>query len=98
MKKTNKKMKKKREVSELLAIVSLLINLLLMPGLGSIIGGKTKEGISQLAILIGGVIFGIIFIVSLILIIPGIIMVFTMPLIAWIWGIITGINLIKESR
>jgi hypothetical protein len=25
-------------------------------------------------------------------------MVFTMPLIAWIWGIITGINLIKESR
>jgi len=81
---------KKRVVSmsrptETLAIVALVLNILL-PGVGSLIGGKTKEGMWQLILAILSVplmIFGVGFLVYL---------------IALVWGIVTGAQMIKESN
>lgn len=71
-----------------LAILSLVINIIL-PGLGSILGYRTKEGIWQLVLLGLGAILTITIILSII----GIPMI----LAAWIWGIVTGARLIQEA-
>ena len=90
----------RKKPSQAIAIVALLINLLILPGLGSIIGGRNKEGIFQLSLLIGGT---VIFIIG----IPLLIVLVGMPLIAlgtimafaaWVWGIVTGVQLIRESE
>lgn len=69
-----------------LAIVALILNILILPGLGSLIGGKTKEGIWQLVLAIVGIVLSIIII--------GI------PIIiaAWVWGIVTGVRLVQEAQ
>ncbi len=69
-----------------LAIVALILNVIILPGLGSLIGGKTKEGIWQLVLfLIGAVLF--LFYVGIPILIA-----------AYVWGIVTGIKLIQESE
>lgn len=35
----------KKQANQVLAVIGLIINLILFPGLGSLIGGKTKEGV-----------------------------------------------------
>ncbi len=69
-----------------LAIIALLLNLLILPGLGSLIAGKTRQGLWQVILTVIGLI--------LMIIIIGIPII----LVAWIWGIITGANLIKEAQ
>ena len=94
-KKTKKKIVRKKSMSEkkttktssVLAISALVLNILL-PGLGSVIGGRIKTGIYQL-ILIAIALTTAIFTTP---IIPSAIWA-----IAWIWGIITGIQLIKSG-
>jgi hypothetical protein len=69
-----------------LAIVALILNILILPGLGTLIAGKIRTGVWQLVLAIVG------FILSFILIgIPILIA-------AWIWGLVTGIMLIKEAK
>ena len=93
-KKTKKKIVRKKSMSEkkttktssVLAISALVLNILL-PGLGSVIGGRIKTGIYQL-ILIAIALTTAIFTTP---IIPSAIWA-----IAWIWGIITGIQLIRS--
>ncbi len=68
-----------------LAIVALVINIFI-PGLGSLIAGKTTQGIWQLVLLIIGAILSIILI--------GIPLMF----IAWVWAIVTGARLIQEAQ
>jgi len=71
-----------------LAILSLVLNFLVVPGLGSLIGGKTKSGIWQIILFfVGGI--GAYFFYNLF----GIIV-----LIVWIWGVVTGIKMIQEAR
>lgn len=77
--------KKSTKISQNLAIVCLLLNILILPGLGSLIGSKTKEGIIQLVLFFVGVL--------LTLILIGIPIVIA----AWVWGIVTGVQLINES-
>ncbi len=76
--------------SQSIAIVGLLINVLVLPGLGSLIGGKTTPGILQL----------IFFIISIILdvTIIGLIIGIPLGIAMWIWGLVTGIGLIKEAE
>jgi len=76
----------KPKISEALAIVALILNILILPGLGSLIGGRTKAGVWQLVLLLIGL--------PLSLILVGI------PIIiaAWIWGIVTGIRIVQESQ
>ncbi|MEN9625881.1 MAG: hypothetical protein RL557_209 [archaeon] len=78
---TNSKNNKKN-----IAILALLLNLIVFPGIGSIVGGKTKEGVIQLILAAVGL--------ALIIILIGI----PIFLAVWIWGIITGINLIKRAK
>ena len=77
---------KSKKQSKTLAIVALLINILLIPGLGSIIGGRVSTGVVQLILVIVGI--------ALSFILIGI------PLLiaAWIWALITGIQLVNESE
>jgi hypothetical protein len=85
--------------SKTLAIIGLLINILILPGLGSIIGGRTKEGIWQLVLLfISGlfILFGIP--LSLIIIgIPMIILGSILSLGVWVWSIYTGVQMIQAA-
>ena len=69
-----------------LAIVGLVLNIVVLPGLGSIIGGRTKIGIIQL----------VLFVIS----IPLMFILIGIPLAfgIWIWGIVTGVEMIRESQ
>jgi len=80
------KKKTKKRVSQGLAIAALLINVLLIPGLGTIIAGRKSEGLFQLILLIIGIALSF-FLIG----IPIVILV-------WIWGLVTGIQLIKEAE
>jgi len=76
-----------------LAIIGLIINIFILPGLGSIIGGKVKPGVWQLIIFLGAIIIGI----PLSFIIIGIPILIIGVMAAWIWGIVTGVQLVEES-
>lgn len=80
-----------------LAIIGLIVNIIILPGLGSIIGGRIKTGIWQLVLFVIGCFIALIGIpLSLILI--GIPMVICGALLAfaiWIWGIVTGVQMIQ---
>ena len=82
-------MVKKRKSSQGIAILSLILNILILPGLGSLIGGKITAGVLQLIFsLIGlGLIFTII----------GAVIGIPLIIAMWIWALVTGIQLIKES-
>lgn len=84
------------ETDMTLAIVGFIINIVLIPGLGSIIGGRTKEGIWQLIILFGSILLGILLVLTVVGALIGIPLLFGGPLAAWIWGIITGVDMIKH--
>ncbi len=83
---TKKKAKSKKKVSENVAILCLLLNILILPGLGSLIGYKKEEGIWQLVLVLLGL--------PLALILIGIPMIIG----AWIWGIVTGVEIIREAE
>lgn len=82
-----------------LSIVGLIVNILILPGLGSIIGGKTKTGIWQLVIFLIGMCLVFIGIpLSFILIgIPILILGGCLTFAVWVWGIVTGVQMIQES-
>ncbi|MSR85774.1 hypothetical protein EXS74_00080 [Candidatus Woesearchaeota archaeon] len=78
--------KTKKKVSQSMAIAALLLNVLLMPGLGTIIAGRTSEGLLQIILLVVGIALSF-FLIG----IPIVILV-------WIWGLVTGVQLIKEAE
>jgi len=84
-KKKSTKGGKKKKITQGLAIAGLLLNILIIPGLGSIVAGETKTGVWQLVLAIVG--FVLSFVVIGIPILIG----------AWIWGLVTGIQLIQKS-
>lgn len=87
--------KPKQKNSQTIAIIALILNIIILPGLGTLIGGKIKEGIWQLVLLIGGLIIGILLVsVGYLL---GTLFIILGPLSAWIWGIVSGVQLIRES-
>lgn len=89
-----------KKISRNKAIACLISNIII-PGLGSLIGKRTKEGIWQFLLLFGapilGFLIGLIFIGSYLETIGTLLMVIG-PFSAYIWGIKTGINLINESE
>ena len=70
---------------KIMAIIGLVVNILVLPGLGTIVGGRTKTGVIQLVLFLVGI--------PLMLILIG----FFLMLGVWIWGIITGVQMIKEA-
>ncbi len=90
----------RKKTNQALAIVALLLNILVIPGLGSIIGGRIITGILQMVffvlgmgLVVGGAIFSI-FLVGIPFLIAGLILVFAM----WVWAIVTGVRLIHNSE
>jgi len=77
--------KKKKKLSKNIAVVALLVNILILPGLGSLIGGKTIEGVIQLVLFLVGL--------HLCFILIGI----SIVVAVWIWALVTGIQIIKEA-
>jgi TM2 domain-containing membrane protein YozV len=75
-----------RTPTESTALAGLLVNVLFLPGLGSLIGGKTSAGIFQLLMFLLGV--------PLCLVVIGV----PMALGAWIWGLVTGVNMLSEAK
>ncbi|MEK6818717.1 MAG: hypothetical protein AABY10_02170 [Nanoarchaeota archaeon] len=77
---------KKSSKGQTLAIIALILNILILPGLGSLIAGKTKEGIWQIILVILSIITWFILI--------GI----PIFIVSWVWGLITGIKLVQKSN
>ena len=75
-----------RKISQGLAIGALLINIII-PGLGSLIAHKVKVGIWQIILLFIGIFLSYFTYLG----IPFLV-------VAWIWGLITGIQLINQSE
>lgn len=77
---------KDKKPSRTIAIVALLLNILLLPGLGSIVGGRVSTGLVQLILFIVGI--------------PLSYVLIGIPLViaVWIWALVTGIHLINESE
>ena len=88
--------KKTKTISRGLAIACLVINIFI-PGLGSLIGDRTKEGIRQLVLLFGGLVLGIMLTITIVGAIIGVPILVLGPTVAWIWGIVTGVKLIQKS-
>jgi TM2 domain-containing membrane protein YozV len=72
--------------SEGTALAGLLVNTLCLPGLGSIIGGRTSTGIGQMLLFLIGCLL-LIFVVGA-----------PMILSAWIWGLVTGIDVMNQAK
>ena len=72
-----------------LAIVGLILNIVILPGLGTIIAGRTKTGVIQLALYI----FAILLDLTLIGLIIGI----PLGIAMWIWALITGIQILQQT-
>jgi len=92
-----KKQKKKKKISEALAIVSLILNILILPGLGTLIGGRTREGVWQIVLVIGSIFVGLLFTITIIGAIIGIPLMIFGPIAGWIWSLVSGIQLVQEA-
>jgi len=69
-----------------LAIAALILNVFILPGLGTLIGGKTKTGVWQIVIAILSIPLMVIFV--------GFITFF----LVWVWGIISAARLIEQAK
>ena len=76
----------KKKPDKALAILGLILNIIVLPGLGSIVGGRIKTGIYQMLLLLLSI--------PLMFIIIGI----PLALGTWIWSIVTGIEMIRASQ
>lgn len=67
------------------AIVGLVLNILVLPGVGTIVGGETRKGVLQL----------VLFLVSL----PLLLLLVGFPLLigVWIWALISSIQQINRA-
>lgn len=74
-----------KKIDGTMAIAGLLLNILVLPGLGSMIAGKKQEGTWQLVLFLVGL--------PLTIVIVG----FALIAAAWIWALVTGITLVQES-
>lgn len=98
--KTSSTFSNQRRVSPLLSWVALVLNILVLPGLGSLVGLRFKSGIFQLILYIIGLgvvtggFFGYIFnSMFIIVVIVGGLLV----LLSWIWSLFTSISVIRKG-
>lgn len=75
-----------RELTQGQAAVSMFLNALVCPGLGSLTGGKTAVGAAQLSMFLIGL--------------PLAVIAVGLPIMlaAWTWGIFTGAQLMAEAK
>lgn len=83
------KNKEARKKEFALSIVGLVLNLQVLPGLGSVIGGRRNEGIWQ--ILLSVVAVALMMNESLLLF--GVIVM----IVTWVWALMTGVKMVMEK-
>ena len=83
-----------KKVNSSIAILALIINMLLFPGLGSLIGGKPKQAAIQIVMLLCGVLFLAFGIGSAWFRFFGAILISG----AWLWALVTSIIILKHSE
>lgn len=78
-----------------LAIAALILNIFIVPGLGTLVAGKSRTGAMQLALwVVGAVFISAAYLYSIpVLLIGG-----PLWIAAWIWGLVSGIKFIQEAR
>lgn len=79
--------KKSTRPTQNFAIGMLLLNIFILPGLGSLMAGKTKDGVWQVILVVVSIPLFFIYLIGL-----------PVFLGAWIWGIATGMKVIKEAK
>ena len=77
-----------RPVSMGMAVAGLVLNILVWPGLGSLVAGEAVGWAQGLLTLLG-----VVLVFTLVGIIVGLPLIFGM----WIWGIVTGVQLINRA-
>jgi len=75
-----------KKITGSLAVICFILNVLILPGLGSIIGRRKKEGTWQLVLFIAGI--------PLAFILIGIPMIIA----AWVWALVTSIEIAKNAK
>lgn len=75
-----------KKVDQNIAVLALILNILVLLGVGTIVGGRTNQGILQLVLFLVGI--------PLCLVIIG----FPLMLGIWIWALVTGIDILNKSR
>lgn len=78
-----------------LAIVGLILNIIILPGLGTLIGGgakRKKEGWWQLIVTVVAFILAIVLFFTVI--IP--IICYLAMVAMWIWALVSGIQMVRE--
>jgi len=84
-----------------LPIIGLLLNIFILPGLGTTINKKYTHGIIQMSIYVLGFIFvftGLILMVLSLALTGLVLMMLSFPLFlaAWIWALVDGIILVSK--
>lgn len=75
-----------REITHDRAILALILNIIVLPGLGTLVAGNTNIGLIQLILFLVGI--------PLSFILIGIPLMIGM----WVWALITGIDLLNKSN
>ncbi len=91
-----------RRPSMAVAVIALLLNVLLIPGLGTILGGRMKHGLFQLLVLwLGGIVVTFIgFFMAMASPMAGIVVAMLgslMVLAGWVWAIISGVLIVRDA-
>ena len=76
--------------SRIRAVIGLLLNIFILPGLGSLIGGRYLAGIFQLILIV------ISFILDLTIV--GLVIGIPLGALVWLWALITGISMFMRAR
>jgi len=85
----HKERQRRGKISLVFAVIALLLNILIVPGIGSVIAGRIRSGIIQILLAVIGF--------FLWLTVMGNIAGIFMLIVAWVWALITGINIVKDS-
>jgi len=90
------KKKKVKKPSQGIAIAALILNIIVLPGVGSLVGGRTREGVWQLVLFCLGAFLSVLSLFGALLF--AILIGIPLFIASWIWGLVTGIQLIKDSQ
>jgi hypothetical protein len=96
------KKKNEKKIDRLLAVGCLLINLFFWPGLGTLLARRVKTGAIQMFMFLIGFSISFLVVAELFWFLIGIPIYFDyvgtlMTIVAWIWGLISGIKIIKAE-
>ncbi len=78
-----------KKPSQGLALAGLILNILVLPGLGTLVAGETKTGTWQIILMVVSVILDFTLI--------GMIIGIPLGIGVWIWALVSSINIIKQA-